>query len=230
MDVQDISKKSASSQETRPPGVIESHGAIDRPKERIFARADERFMKEGFARITVDDLTSDLSMSKKTFYKVFRSKEDLVEQLIMRALGNVALSLEKVMTSDITFPERIRGFMSIIPLIARRVDSPMAQDIQRHLPTVWARIEEFRRGRMTKYLTKILEQGKDEGYIRPDVPVRLLVLSVIGAVQSIVRPMVLAEESFSTREAVAGIFSLFLRGSLTDTGREAIDTIMHETH
>jgi AcrR family transcriptional regulator len=230
MDVQDTPKKSESSQETQPPGVIEPHSATDRPRERIFARADERFMKEGFARITVDDLTSDLSMSKKTFYKVFRSKEDLVEQLIMRALGNVALSLEKVMTGDITFPERIRGFMSIIPLIARRVDSPMAQDIQRHLPMVWARIEEFRRGRMTKYLTRILEQGKDEGYIRPDVPVRLLVLSVIGAVQSIVRPMVLAEESFSTREAVAGIFSLFLRGSLTDTGREAIDTIMHETH
>jgi len=230
MNASDTSAKSKSSREDRPPGVIESPDPIDRPKERIFARADERFLKEGFARITVDDLMSDLAMSKKTFYKVFRSKEDLVEQLIMRALGNVALSLEKVMTSDITFPERIRGFMSIIPLIARRVDSPMAQDIQRHLPTVWARVEEFRRGRMTKYLTRIIEQGKDEGHIRPDVPVRLLVLSIIGAVQSIVRPMVLAEESFSTREAVAGIFSLFLRGSLTDTGRNAIDTIMHETH
>ena len=230
MKASDISTKSKSSREDRPPGVIESPDPIDRPKERIIAHADERFLKEGFARITVDDLMSDLAMSKKTFYKVFRSKEDLVEQLIMRALGNVSLSLEKVMTSDITFPERIREFMSIVPLIARRVDSPMAQDIQRHLPTVWARVEEFRRGRMTKYLTRIIEQGKDEGYIRPDVPVRLLVLSVIGAVQSIVRPMVLAEESFSTREAVAGIFSLFLRGSLTDSGRNAIDTIMHETH
>jgi len=201
----------------------------DSTKERIIARADERFLKEGFARISVDELTSDLAMSKKTFYKVFRSKEDLVEQLIMRALGSVAISLEKVMTSDVTFPERIRGFMSIIPLIARRVDSPMAQDIQRHLPAVWARVEEFRRGRMTRYLTKILEQGKAELYIRSDVPVRLLVLSVIGAVQSVVRPTVLAEESFSTREAVEGIFRLFLRGSLTDTGRAAIDTIMHET-
>jgi AcrR family transcriptional regulator len=199
-------------------------------RERIIARADELFLKEGFARISVDNLTSDLAMSKKTFYKAFRSKEDLVEQLIMRALGNVALSLEKVMTGELTFPERIRGFMSVVPLIARRVDSPMAQDIQRHLPAVWARVEEFRRGRMTRYLTSILEQGKEEGHIRSDVPVRLLVLSVIGAVQSVVRPTVLAEESFSTREAVAGIFSLFLRGSLTDTGRDAIDTIMHETH
>jgi len=42
--------------------------------------------------------------------------------------------------------------------------------------------------------------------------------------------VVLSEESFSGREAVAGIFSLFLRGSLTDTGREAIDTIMSENN
>jgi AcrR family transcriptional regulator len=209
--------------------VMPSADPPDTAKERIIARADELFLKEGFARVSVDHLTSNLAMSKKTFYKVFRSKEDLVEQLIMRALGDVALSLEKVMTADITFPERIGGFMSVVPHIARRVDSPMAQDIQRHLPAVWRRVEEFRRGRLTRYLTSILEQGKDEGYIRSDVPVRLLVLSVIGAVQSVVRPTVLAEESFSTREAVAGIFSLFLRGSLTDTGRDAIDAIMHET-
>lgn len=202
--------------------------AAESMKERILARADERFLREGFARISVDDLTSDLSMSKKTFYKVFRSKEDLVEQLIMRALGSVALSLEKVMTGELTFPERIRAFMSIIPIIAHRVDSPLARDIQRHLPSVWSKVEEFRGKRMATYLTTVFQQGQAEGYIRSDVPIRLLVLAVIAAVQSIVRPMVLAEESFSTREAVAGIFSLFLHGSLTDAGRSAIDTIMHE--
>jgi len=204
--------------------------AAESMKERILARADERFLREGFARISVDDLTSDLSMSKKTFYKVFRSKEDLVEQLIMRALGSVALSLEKVMTGELTFPERIRAFMSIIPIIAHRVDSPLARDIQRHLPSVWSKVEEFRGKRMATYLTAVFQQGQAEGYIRSDVPIRLLVMAVIAAVQSIVRPMVLAEESFSTREAVAGIFALFLHGSLTDAGRSAIDTIMHENN
>lgn len=202
----------------------------DTPKDRILTRADERFLKEGFARISVDDLTSDLGMSKKTFYKVFRSKEDLVEQLIMRALGEVATSLEAVMTGDRPFLDRIKGLMSIIPRVARRIESPLALDIQRHLPAVWSRIEEFRGKRMATYLTRTFEQGKVEGYIRQDVPTRLLVLSVIAAVQSVVRPTVLSEESFSTREAVAGIFSLFLRGSLSDTGRAAIDTIMYENH
>lgn len=202
----------------------------DTPKERIIARADERFLREGFARISVDELTADLSMSKKTFYKVFRSKEDLVEQVIMRALGDIAVSLERVMTGDQPFPGRIRGFMSILPRVARRIDSPLASDIQRYLPAVWARIEEFRGKRMATYLTSVFEQGKAEGYIRSDVPVRLLVLAVIGAVQSIVRPLVLSEESYSAREAVAGIFSLFLHGSLTDTGRAAIDTIIHENN
>jgi len=135
-----------------------------------------------------------------------------------------------VMTGDLTFPARISGLMSIIPRVARRVDSPLARDIQRHLPAVWSKIEEFRGKRMATYLTGVFEQGQAEGYIRADVPIRLLVLSVIGAVQSIVRPLVLSEESFSTREAVAGIFSLFLRGSLADSGRAAIDTIMIENH
>jgi AcrR family transcriptional regulator len=198
-------------------------------KERIIARADERFLKEGFARITVDDLTSDLSMSKKTFYKIFRSKEDLVEQLMMRALADVARSIEHVLSTGRTFPERINGLMSILPIVARRVESPLARDIQRHLPAIWKRIEEFRGNRMMTFLTVIFDQGKAEGFIRSEVPTRMLVQCVIAAVQAIVRPSVLAEESFSTREAIAGIFSVFLRGSLTETGRAAIETI-DDTH
>jgi AcrR family transcriptional regulator len=202
----------------------------DTAKERIMARADERFLREGFARISVDDLTSELAMSKKTFYKAFRSKEDLVEQLIMRELADVAVSIDGVMSGDKSFPERIRGLLTVIPRVARRVDSPLAQDIQRHIPSLWRKVEEFRGKRMAAFLTHVFEQGQSEGHIRPDVSVRLLVLSVIGAVQSVVRPLVLAEESFSMREAILGIFSLFLRGSLTDSGRAAIDIIMHENH
>jgi AcrR family transcriptional regulator len=193
-------------------------------------RADELFLKEGFARVSVDDLTSDLAMSKKTFYKVFRSKEDLVEQLIVRAIGDIALMLDHAMSAERTFPERIRGLISIFPRIAHRIESPLARDIQRHLPEVWSRVEEFRGSRMTMYLTRAFEQGKKEGYIREDVPVRLLVLSVIGAVQAVVRPSVLSEESFSAREAAVGIFSLYLRGSLSEMGRSAIESIMHENH
>ena len=44
-----------------------------------------RFLDAGFRRVSVDELTSDLAMSKRTFYRIFDSKEDLVGQLALPA-------------------------------------------------------------------------------------------------------------------------------------------------
>jgi AcrR family transcriptional regulator len=178
-------------------------------KERIIARADERFLKEGFARISVDDLTSDLSMSKKTFYKIFRSKEDLVEQIIMRALACGPFDRTRARADHHSRTDH-----------GSDVDSPPSRDesnrCSRRTSSVtagcWAK-SRIRRNRMTTFLTGIFEQGKTEGYIRSDVPIRLLVLCVIAAVQAIVRPLVLAEESFSSRGGDRD-FHLVLRGAL----------------
>ena len=54
----------------------------DDAKSRILLAARERMLRVGYTRLSVDDLVSDLGMSKKTFYRIFRSKEDLLVQIL----------------------------------------------------------------------------------------------------------------------------------------------------
>ena len=58
-------------------------------KEKIFSVCEERFFREGFASVSVDEISTNLAMSKKTFYKHFASKEDLVQQIMERFMGTV---------------------------------------------------------------------------------------------------------------------------------------------
>jgi hypothetical protein len=51
------------------------------------------------------------------------------------------------------------------------------------------------------------------------------VLSLVGAIQSVVRPTVLVDESFSAREAVEGILQLVLEGVTTEKGRGDLQLI-----
>jgi hypothetical protein len=44
----------------------------------------------------------------------------------------------------------------------------------------------------------------------------------MAAVQHIMQPSVLANESFSAREAITGILELFFQGLLTDRGKKAL--------
>jgi len=47
---------------------------------RILEHSMEKFKSVGFIKISMDEIASDLKMSKKTIYKYFHSKEELVEK------------------------------------------------------------------------------------------------------------------------------------------------------
>lgn len=49
-------------------------------KEKILAKASELFLKLGFKSVTMDDIASDMCISKKTIYKYFTNKEILIEE------------------------------------------------------------------------------------------------------------------------------------------------------
>jgi hypothetical protein len=98
----------------------------------------------------------------------------------------------------------------------------MMQDLSRHRPDQWKRIEDFRARRLPDVFLRLLNQGIREGHVRPNLQKRIFLLAYMAAVQHIMQPSVLANESFSAREAITGILELFFQGLLTDRGRKAL--------
>lgn len=51
-------------------------------KQTILRKAGEVFLKYGFKSITMDDIANELAISKKTIYKFFKNKQELVEETV----------------------------------------------------------------------------------------------------------------------------------------------------
>jgi AcrR family transcriptional regulator len=192
-------------------------------KEKIFSVGQDRFWKEGFSRISVDEITTDLAMSKKTFYKYFSSKEDLVRQIMERFMGNVRTNVERILLSDKSAVEKLSEVITIIGTNASRLTPAFGQDIKRHIPQLWKHIEEFRRQRISEVFARLIKQGIDEGTIRPDMNTRVFLLSVLGTIDRIMQPDVLVHESFSISDALHEILNIFFRGGLTSKGRDQFE-------
>ncbi len=199
-------------------------------KERILSAAINRFRTDGFARVSIEDIASSLVMSKKTFYKVFASKDDLVEQIVDRLLADVKGNVERIVSSDQTFVEKLSALLSYLGSVPAHAGLPMLNDLQRHAPHLWKRVEQFRLQRIPDIFSRLLKQGIQEGHVRPDLHQRIFLLSYMAAVQLIMQPSVLANESFSAREAISGIMELFFKGALTDRGRKQLEKVqLHPT-
>ena len=59
---------------------------MEEKKLEIMERASAVYMKYGIKSVTMDDLSRELGMSKKTVYKYFKDKTDLVNSIIQYKL------------------------------------------------------------------------------------------------------------------------------------------------
>lgn len=199
-------------------------------KEKIFSACQDRFFKEGFSKTSVDEIATDLAMSKKTFYKHFDSKEDLVQQIMERIMGGVRTNSERILLSDESAVEKLSDIISMLATNTSRLTPAFGQDVQRRLPDLWKQIQEFRRQRISDIFSRLMRQGIEEGTMRADMNTRVFLLCVLSAIEGIMQPHLLAHESFSVSDAIKEILSIFFRGGLTEKGRATFEELQHTQH
>jgi len=192
---------------------------------RIIEAATDRFMDAGLYKVTMDEIASDLRMSKKTVYKFFPSKEDLLKAIVHTMLKKIESEVQAITTSEKSFEEKFISILNLVGKILRRLSRPFMTDIQRFAPGLWKEIETFRREKVFSKIQQIFRQAKKEGVFREDLDPDLFFLVLTNAVQGIMNPHVLSLQPFSAEEAFKGIFRILYEGALTDEARKRFQQI-----
>lgn len=184
---------------------------------RILEHGSKRMFKEGFSKITMDELASDLQMSKKTIYKYFESKKCLVEAVADNFTGDATNEIGKIVDSDENAVIKIIGLLKFFSRVANIMTDVLVLDLQSKLPWLWKKIDEFRIKMMNKNLSKILNQGKKEGLIK-DYPTEIALATIIAAVRAVVNPEFLMNNNYSLETAFSTVFDIVFSGLLTEDG------------
>jgi AcrR family transcriptional regulator len=188
-------------------------------KQRIIEVAAKRFLELGISKVTLDEIASDLGMSKKTMYKFFPSKEDLLATIVHSMMSNNSICIEGIIGSDKPFMQKANELFAFLGRQIGTISKQFIIDLQRFSPSLWKELEEFRRQRILSNMRLMFLLAKDEGIFRKEIDVELFILIFVHAVQGIVSPQTLAEQSFSTEEALQGIFKILFEGAMTDEAR-----------
>ena len=67
---------------------------------KIIEQIEDKLFKEGFYKTTMDDVASELGMSKKTIYKFFPSKDDLVMAIAKHFMNSMKNKIVPALNSD----------------------------------------------------------------------------------------------------------------------------------
>ena len=106
-------------------------------KQRILEAASKRFFGLGMSKVTIDEVAADLGMSKKTIYKYFPSKDDLLLAAVRVNIERVGKEVSGIINSKEPFEKKIAVLLSVIGRQIRRISPQFQSDMSRFSPHVW---------------------------------------------------------------------------------------------
>uniref|UniRef100_A0A832G6V1 TetR/AcrR family transcriptional regulator n=1 Tax=Ignavibacterium album TaxID=591197 RepID=A0A832G6V1_9BACT len=193
-------------------------------KDKVIEFCSIKFLKEGFYYVTVDQIASELRMSKKTIYKYFSTKDELVEAVAINMMEDVSRKIEDIINSKNDSLTKALMLFEVMAGVVVRFSENWLKDLQIHTPKLWKIIDEFRTKRAFTALGSIIKQGQSEGIII-DKPAELIIHIFVNTIRSVVHPDFLYHQKFNYKEAFIHSFEILFNGILTPKGKKIFDKI-----
>jgi AcrR family transcriptional regulator len=203
--------------------VNENEPSPDPTRDKILRAAKEKFLRVGFSRVSVEEVCADLRIAKKTFYKHFRNRDELVLTIVLDNLRRFAPHLEAIFRSDLPAPAMIAAYMDFFrDTISRHISEVFMEDVEVHMPELWEKIALFRRAIIGRF-EEILERGIAEGSIHPDVNPRTYTRMVLAIVDTVAVGSFLRRNDLTLAEVSRVAKRMFLVGLRPDPFSEGGD-------
>lgn len=184
------------------------------PRRRILEAARAHFFKHGFHNVTMDELAAELAVSKKTLYAHFPSKEALLEAVLRDKYERIRTTLEQVEAGPARhFPDTLRALLLGVRSELDELQPPFLRDM-RKASEAFKYLEQRRARLIRDHFGRLFRQGQRDGHVRTDLPVKLMIETLLASVQAIMNPLQLAELGMAPRSAFAGLIDLLLHGAV----------------
>ncbi|GAB4013352.1 TetR/AcrR family transcriptional regulator [Spirosoma migulaei] len=193
-------------------------------KETIIAVSLEQFLLHGIRKMTIQQLIAPLGLSTKTVYKYFINKEALLEECLNLHYTGILQQLE------IFQAQKINPILLLVQLYAKaieldfKINPVFYYDLNHYYPDLQDKILKKNNKEFDSFLLGLIQNGKEQGYIRPTLASPLIAETLGILYRSLTRTDAFAKFELSPFEIAANTIDVYLRGICTEKGIQEINS------
>src|SRR5512138_97505 len=135
----------------------------------IADRARGVFLKYGIRSVSMDDICRELGMSKKTLYRYFGNKSDLVSRILQQSLEDFESNINAVSVNGHNAIDVLLELSHVIDEHMQGVSLAISFDLQKYYPEIYHEYLVKKREFASGHLRQNIEKGIHEGYYRQDL-------------------------------------------------------------
>ncbi len=106
-------------------------------KYKIIAKATDMFLRLGFKSVTMDDIASEMSISKKTIYKYFENKELLISEGTMMVHQKIHDTIEGIVAQNYNAIRENFEIRKMFGEMFHSIDQSPVYQLKKHYPEIY---------------------------------------------------------------------------------------------
>jgi AcrR family transcriptional regulator len=190
-------------------------------KSKILHGAEELIFKYGIKNITMDDIARHLTMSKKTIYKFYKEKDEIVHSLMQLSMENDKIRFKKIYDNAPNVVAEVFEMMKEMREMFSKINPIVFFELSKYYPETWKDFQNFKNGFISEMIENTLIKGQKDGYIRKDINVKLLAKLRVENIEMTLNGTMFSQ--FNMVEVQLAITEHFLYGVCTLKGHKLIN-------
>ena len=189
---------------------------MDMKFENLLKKVNDLYTRYGIRSVTMDDISRELGISKKTLYQHVKDKEDLVDKVMMYEFSIRRSFMETGNSRNAI--EDLFYLNNKINKIIKETNPSKMYDLRKYYSTVFEKIAKLKREKTMNVMIQNFRKGKSEGLYRKDFDEEILAKMYVLRMDRVSHDDIVSISEFTSAKFIYEIFIYHIRGIANEEG------------
>ena len=192
-------------------------------RAKIIEISNELFLNLGFKSVTMDEIASSLGVSKKTIYKYFKNKTELVAAVTGFMFDSVSCGIDSICDLKMNPIDEVFSIKRFVMDHLKDEKSSPQYQLQKYYPKIYASLKQKQFHIMQGCVIDNLKSGIENGLYRSDIDLEFISRIYFNGMISIKDKDLFPLDDYSMNTLMDYYLEYHLRGICTEKGVQQIE-------
>jgi TetR/AcrR family transcriptional regulator, cholesterol catabolism regulator len=193
---------------------------METKRTEVIERATMLFMRYGIKSVTMDDVARELGVSKKTLYKHFTDKNELVHAILKLKLElDAQFCFDFKKSSENAIDELINISKFVLEQVGN-INPVVFYDLKKYHPEGWAMMENHKWDFILNSIRENISRGISEGVYRDNLEKEIVARLYVASTDIIMGGVVFPWPEFRFDKVFLETIRFHIRGMASEKGIE----------
>ena len=187
-------------------------------RAKILKTAGELFFKFGIRSVSIDDICNELHISKKTFYTVFKQKDELVVELLDAMSQKKEKDYRAALDSTLNVLDMLMQSFKKLHNHSMEKHLAFGYDLEKFYPELWHERQMMLKEMDLKYMAQMLLLGIEQGMYREDINIDATAVLLANLIPNVLKDLM--QVSMNTSQRIDFVLDMIVRMICNEQGME----------